>query len=131
MDRQLKKEFCYIYNRAYKKLPEDSLISAYINAHKKIINNFRDEDQKMINMIVEKNLNIFGIEFLIRRKSKSRSLLTTKLIIFSYLTECESSSSFHFRKLNAPSFLTTLAAFSDELFNLVTACYQVKQYKIV
>ena len=73
-------------------VPPVVTVSAYIAAHRDKPELFyaSESEIRTINIIVEKNINALGIEPWLRISSK-RHLLSRKLLLISYLAECDAA----------------------------------------
>jgi len=70
--------------------PPKELIMQYIKAHKELpdLACASNNELRTIDIIIKKNLDALGIEPFLR-STKKRHLLTRKLLLISYLAECD------------------------------------------
>lgn len=88
----LEREACHFHFCFFHRSPSESLKKNYILAHAEFpdLQNPPENQLKSVHLIIEKKLNALGIEPWLRKK-KNRHILTSKILLISYLAECDAS----------------------------------------
>lgn len=86
----LKEEVAYFHRKMFGFAPTSQLVQAYISAHESQPQLFESSDAQLstVHTVVTKSLSPMGIEVWLR-KGSNRHLLSRKLLLLSYLSECD------------------------------------------
>ncbi len=108
----LTKEARLFYRQLYKFHPSDSFINLYLQAHLygKMISELDTNELSSVIKVVNNNLDAVAIEPWLRKKGQKRHALSSKLMLVSFLSECDSHHQEFFRKTRADQFAWLKAA---------------------
>jgi len=86
----LKDECIFLYKSFFNKKPDESFIDNYIRVHNEThLMEFENKGEKhLVKLIEKKNLNVFGIEYWLRKRNKY-NILTKKLLVILYISESD------------------------------------------
>ncbi|MFV8810715.1 hypothetical protein ACNSPD_11700 [Yersinia enterocolitica] len=84
----------YLHYQLFRRLPENNIVDYYLRAHGEILelSKFSEQELKTVEFIVTRGLDAVGIEPWLRNK-KSRHALSVKLLLLTYLAECDTKHS--------------------------------------
>ena len=79
----LKDECIFLYKSFFNKKPDESFIDNYIRVHNEThLMEIENKGEKhLVKLIEKKNLNVFGIEYWLRKRNKY-NILTKKIKIY-------------------------------------------------
>jgi hypothetical protein len=91
---RLVREVEILHFQFFRKSPPKEFIMQYIKAHKELPDLVcaSNNELRTVDIIIKKNLNALGIEPFLRC-GKKRHLLSRKLLLISYLAECDAQHS--------------------------------------
>ncbi|HEN3568467.1 TPA: hypothetical protein U5E24_003945 [Yersinia enterocolitica] len=87
-------EVKYLHYQLFRRLPESNIIDYYIRAHTEIqeLSKLNEQELQTVQFIVTHGLDAVGIEPWLRNK-KLRHALSVKLLLLTYLAECDTKHS--------------------------------------
>jgi hypothetical protein len=126
----LQQEVIFFHSQIFGYPPSEELIVHYCNAHFEISDflHIKSGERKYIDLIINKKLDALGIEFWTRRFSLF-SILTSKLLLISYIAESDGKHSEYYRKNT--SYKIKLQFICYALLRIFRGFFQMVRYKIV
>jgi hypothetical protein len=102
----LTKEVGLFYRQLYKLYPSDSFVSLYLQAHlhSNVLNALDTNELSSVIKVVNNKLDAVAIEPWLRKKGQKRHVLSSKLLLVSFLSECDSHHQEFFRKTRTDQF---------------------------
>lgn len=87
-------EVKYLHYQLFRRLPESNIIDYYIRAHTEIqeLSKLNEQELQTVQFIVTHGLDAVGIEPWLRNK-RLRHALSVKLLLLTYLAECDTKHS--------------------------------------
>lgn len=84
----------YLHYQLFRRLPESNIVDYYLRAHTEMLelSKFNEQELQTVEFIVTRGLDAVGIEPWLRNK-KSRHALSVKLLLLTYLAECDTKHS--------------------------------------
>jgi len=131
MESVLIDEIKFFYKALFGENPPEKLVYYYIKAHSNIIrlSDFDYAQFETVQMIINKNLDCVGIEPWLRN-NKQRHLLSSKLILVTYLAE--SGADFdYFARNKKRSKLKFILCLIFSIFILMRGYYQKYKYGLL
>lgn len=134
LDRILIEEVRYFHQLMFRYYPNEKLIDAYCRVHSDmdLLQNFNNRQLETLSIILSNQLDATSIEPWLRSK-KIRHPLSTKLMLISYLSECDATHLSLFRALpdghNALIKMPCLILISG--FRLILGYFQKVRYGLV
>jgi hypothetical protein len=87
-----REEVTFLHQQMFYRNPSDSLVNSYLSAHRYLpeLRRIEPAQMRLIQKIISKQLSVMGIEPWLRTKG-DRHPITSKLLLISYLSECDAS----------------------------------------
>ena len=126
----LKKEAIFFHSQIFGYPPNEELINHYCNAHFEIsvFLHIKPGERKCIDLILSKKLDALGIEFWTRKFSLF-SILTSKLLLISYIAESDGKHIEYYKKNTISKIELQLICYA--LLRIFRGFFQIVRYKIV
>ena len=129
----LKDECIFLYKSFFNKKPDELFIDNYIRVHNEtyLLEIEYKGEKHLVRLIEKKNLNVFGIEFWLRKRNKY-NILTKKLLVILYISESDGKHITFFK--NDITFLspwnTIFKTIIKSFVIIIIGAFQIKKYGI-
>jgi len=85
-----REEVTFFHQHMFARIPSESLVNSYLSAHRYLpeLRRIEPAQIRLIQKIISEQLSVMGIEPWLRTKG-DRHPITSKLLLISYLSECD------------------------------------------